>query len=304
MSDRDVLDLEPELRRRLGDVAATTTTDEAAWDAIQDRIAARPAPAHGSRRARLLAVVAAAVLVVVAAVALSHQDDSDKIQTDNTPSTTIDRTTTTDRTTSTNRTTTSTTSRAGSTSTTGVPGQGPGGGTTPEGGVNPAGGGTDPGAGGATATTAPPATAPDNTRQDGRVPVVSLAGSGYTMELTAWQSGGSNHLNVFGPTTDAYQTTWSWPNPVCLAGLRVEVAGTDNATHSFFYGYVTADAAEVLIVTTGGLSTSARLGPEVFSGQRPWIGEEPPGQVDHLEARDGSGGLLYNVAAPTWDGGC
>jgi hypothetical protein len=312
---------EPEIRRRLADVAATTTLDEdRAWEQIQQRLATpgphpvRPLATRQVRRRR--AAVAAVVILVIGALLLTRDgDDRGRVVTQNSTTTTERSATTSTTDDDGSTTTTSTTIRPGD-----APKAGPGTGgdprtgpnaTTPGGGPTPgsSASGSGQGGGGGTGMTSPPATSPSGTTPtpgtapDGRAPAVTLSSSAYTAQATVWIDGGGYYMNLWAPEPDAYLNMWSWAvneGQNCLEGQSSVLTGTDGQSHMLVWGLVRADAAAVRIVTTGGVSSTAALGSTALPGLRPWIGESPPGQVDRAEALDGAGNVLHTATAPGW----
>jgi hypothetical protein len=155
-------------------------------------------------------------------------------------------------------------------------------------------------------TSPPGGLPPATTAPDGRVPAVTLSSSAYTVQATVWKEAGVHYMNLWGPDPGAYLTMWSWsetPGQNCLGGSGTVISGSDGQGHELHWGLVRADAAEVRVVTTGSLWTSAVIGAEVVPGLRPWIAELPPGELDRFEARDAGGNVLHTARAPVWDSG-
>jgi hypothetical protein len=309
----ELADFEADLRRRLADVAATTTLDAQAWEKIESRAAAeRPRRLPRIvRTRRQIAAVAAVVVIVVGLVVLSRQGDDSRTET-------VDTTTTT----TSEGATSSTTARDGTTSTstgelpqrpgsstgqgTGPSTDGPGAGGGSEGG--PAGTGPESGtgssggtSGGATPSTAPPPSGPGDTAPDGHRVVASIGQSGYTVDASAFESGGTYYMDLWRDRTQ-YLAEWSWspqPGQRCLAGQGGAYSGGELG--ALRWGFVRSDAASVRMVTTSGNTSTAILGAEFAPGLRAWIGPRPPGQVDRFEALDAGGNVLHTAAAPVWD---
>lgn len=299
----DTTDGEAALRRRLADIAATTTVDPEAMDKIRQRTAVtRPT------RWRL-ATVAAAIVLVVGAVVLTQRDRGSQVKTDQ------DRTTTTtDR----DPTTTTTTAPSaplepGAPPPVGIPGGATGGSApagsgvgTGTGGAQPAPTPASPDAGTDPATPATPAApAPavpsQPTAPDGLVPTVTLATADYELQATVRldAANGVYYMNIWR-TDGTYVTMWNWserPGQNCLGGSGLDVAFDGTPAHAVDWGLVRADATEVRLVSTSQIMARAQLGPEVVPGLRAWIGEQPLGQLDHVEARDAGGNVLHVASA-------
>ncbi len=301
----DTTDGEAALRRRLADIAAATTVDPEAMDKIRQRTAVtRPT------RWRL-ATVAAAIVLVVGAVVLTQRDRGSQVKTDQ------DRTTTTtDR----DPTTTTTTAPSaplepGAPPAVGIPGGATGGDAPVGSGLGrvsadgrpaptpaPTDGGTAPASPSAPAAPAPgPAVPSEPTAPDGRVPTVTLATADYELQVTAWHdaANGAYYMNIWR-SDGSYVTMWNWserPGQNCLGGSGLDVAFGGTPAHAVDWGLVRADATEVRLVSTSQIMARAQLGPEVVPGLRAWIGEEPLGQLDHVEARDAGGNVLHVASA-------
>jgi hypothetical protein len=312
----ELADLEADLRRRLADMAATTTLEPEAWDAIERRATVRrtwtAAGRFGPTRRKVVAL-AAAVAVVVSVIALSRDGDSHTETVDQSSTSTTDQPTssTTDPHGTSTTTTTGAASQlppnaaprggAGAVGEAGPDGAGP----SPEGGSSGAPGATgSPPSSGQTSPpdgTPPDATPPAATPPDGHPVVASIGQSGYTVNITAFESGGTYYMNLWRDRS-YYLGMWGWamrPGQNCLAGEGSDYSEGELATLK--WGFVRSDAARVRIVTTSGNASTAIVGSEVAPGVRAWIGERPAGQVDRFEALDADGSVLHTATTPVWD---
>lgn len=303
----ETADVEDDLRRRLADIAATTTVDPDAWATITRRAAAGPSRRRPTRRQ--VAAVAAAVALVIGVLTLSR-DGSDRTETVDDTTTTTDRatpsTTDPDRTTTTladgpsgDRPATPTPPGAGAGPGGGGPGGGAPGATDPGGtetGTDPSSSAEGPRSPGA---TTPPPAAP--TAPDGRPIAASVPHDGHTYDITAYEQGGNLHIDLFRDAS-YYLTMSSWylePGRNCLAGDASIY--TDGEPSLVRWGIVRADAAAVHIVSAGGDRSTAALSSPVAPGVRAWIGLRPAGDVDRYEAHDTSGHILHAATSPGWD---
>lgn len=309
----ELADFEADLRRRLADVAATTELDAQAWEKIESRATAgRPRRLPRIvRTRRQIAAVAAVVVIVVGLVVLSRQGDDSRTETVDTTTTTTSEGATSSTTARDGTTSTSTgelpqrpgsTTDGGTDAGTGGPGAGGGSGSGSDGSAPSSGTGSSGGTpGGSTPSSTPPAQGPDDAAPDGHRVVASIGQSGYTVDVSAFESGGTYYMNLWRDRTQ-YLAEWSWspqPGQRCLAGQGGAYSGGELG--ALRWGFVRSDAASVRIVTTSGNTSTAVLGAELVPGLRAWIGPRPAGQVDRFEALDAGGNILHTAAAPVWD---
>jgi hypothetical protein len=303
----DRLPGEDELRRRLVALAGVARVDPGGWDALQERLSGvrplRPGPA---RRPLVAAAVAAAAVAVVGTVVVvaRHTDDN---------------TTTDDRTTTTREPWTTTTVRPPSTSTPspgadpgavppgaagpGAPGAGasPGAGQAPLGGPASGGGadgsGASPGPGpGPAPPSGPVTTAPPSSSA---APLLFVTAE-YSLEVYVEGSpSGSLRVPVHRYTVGLV-SDWAspaYPGRNCLSGVSAALDFPEPGLHAHSWGVVTAGAAAVRVVTTGGASVPAIVGSEAVPGLRPWMARTPSSQIARFEALDGAGNVIHTAPA-------
>lgn len=289
------------LRRRLGDIAATTTLDPEAWEGFEARLATQP-DRRGHGPGVLLAVAAVVLVVLGVTMALLRGDDADRLDMAGN-----EATTTTEETTRRPGSTTTSTTAPGTTTTTAAAPEA-GGGTDPGGGTSPD--ASQPEVGDPPLTPAQPE--PLATRAE---PVLTLPASGgeYTVELI-WDG----ETMYFRRTDDVGTTVPGAPDgyghvessgwgavgaPGCLASSGQEYGFPDAGIHAFTWGVMGSGIARVDVVMAEGARHAAGVGSELGGGARAWIVERSLGTVQRIEGRDANGEVVTTITELTGDWG-
>jgi hypothetical protein len=290
----------PELAGRLDLLADTTTADvDAAWDAIQARLAGeRQARARTARRPLL--AVAVVLLLLLGAATILGRDDDRRVRME-------------DHSASTDRTTTSTSPRSSTSTTEPAP---PVGATSV---ADPADGATSGGAGGQGAgsptgqddpsTADPSGAAAAATTPSGRAAALATWSSYYEVELV--YAGGALYFRRVDdvgaapgpPDGHGYVDIWT-PGDVsgarCLASSGGVYQFPDFGPDAYIWGLAGPDIDSIDIRTAAG--GFGRTGPKEAvpdgSGRRAWMAQIAPGPVERIEGRDANGNVVATITLP------